>query len=96
MEQQLTLLYDIDLMMDDVKVLVRCISIWKSHAKGKPNQPWGLDVVLQDAEGNGPVIMILQLAKVKYFNDKPSVTNSLFATKLFLNEKIPEILALRQ
>ncbi|GJU90890.1 replication protein A 70 kDa DNA-binding subunit B [Tanacetum coccineum] len=27
----------------------RCISIWKSHAKGKPK---GLDVVLQDAEGN--------------------------------------------
>ncbi|GJV29135.1 replication protein A 70 kDa DNA-binding subunit B [Tanacetum coccineum] len=52
MEQQLTLLFDIDPMMDDVKVLVRCISIWKSHAKGKPNQPWGLDVVLQDAEGN--------------------------------------------
>ncbi|GJS43556.1 replication protein A 70 kDa DNA-binding subunit B [Tanacetum coccineum] len=52
MEQQMTLLCDIDLMMDDVKVLVRCISIWKSHAAGKPNEPWGLDVVLQDLEGN--------------------------------------------
>ncbi|GJX14378.1 replication protein A 70 kDa DNA-binding subunit B [Tanacetum coccineum] len=52
MEQQMTLLCDIDPMMDDVKVLARCISIWKSHAAGKPNQPWGLDVVLQDPEGN--------------------------------------------
>ncbi|GKA33674.1 hypothetical protein Tco_0720103 [Tanacetum coccineum] len=50
MEQQMTLLCDIDPMMDDVKVLERCISIWKSHAAGKPNQPWGLDVVLQDPE----------------------------------------------
>ncbi|GKD80777.1 replication protein A 70 kDa DNA-binding subunit B, partial [Tanacetum coccineum] len=52
MEQKMTLLSDIDPMMDDVKVLARCISIWKSHAAGKPNQPWGLDVVLQDPEGN--------------------------------------------
>ncbi|GJZ37070.1 replication protein A 70 kDa DNA-binding subunit B, partial [Tanacetum coccineum] len=52
MEQQMTFLCDIDPMMDDVKVLARCISIWKSHAAGKPNQPWGLDVVLQDLEGN--------------------------------------------
>ncbi|GKB56218.1 replication protein A 70 kDa DNA-binding subunit B [Tanacetum coccineum] len=44
MEQKMTLLFDIDPMMDDVKVLARCISIWKSHAAGKPNQPWGLDV----------------------------------------------------
>ncbi|GJV83994.1 replication protein A 70 kDa DNA-binding subunit B [Tanacetum coccineum] len=49
MEQQLTLLCDIDPMMDDVKVPARCISIW---AVGKPNEPWGLDVVLQDPEGN--------------------------------------------
>nr|GEW39632.1 replication protein A 70 kDa DNA-binding subunit B [Tanacetum cinerariifolium] len=52
MEQQMTLLCDIDPMMDNVKVLARCISIWKSHAVGKPNQPWGLDVFLQDPEGN--------------------------------------------
>ncbi|GJX57881.1 replication protein A 70 kDa DNA-binding subunit B [Tanacetum coccineum] len=159
MEQQMTLLYDIDPMMDDVKVLARCISIWKSHAAGKPNQPWGLDVVLQDPEGNriqasiklenmnkflavldegscyrigdfgvgenggngrqleccfyegwaekfndyanqnettGPVVMILQLARVKYFNDKASVSNCLFSTKLYLNEDIPEIVAFKQ
>ncbi|GJW82274.1 homeodomain-like protein [Tanacetum coccineum] len=52
MEQQMTLFCDIDLMMDNVKVLVRCINIWKSHAARKPNEPWGLDVVLQDLEGN--------------------------------------------
>ncbi|GJT91686.1 replication protein A 70 kDa DNA-binding subunit B [Tanacetum coccineum] len=39
---------------------------------------------------------IYELAKVKYFNDKPSVTNSLFPTKLFINENIPKILAFRQ
>ncbi|GKE54936.1 hypothetical protein Tco_1490092, partial [Tanacetum coccineum] len=28
----------------------------KSHVKGKPNQPWGLDVVLQDAEERLPML----------------------------------------
>ncbi|GJS73918.1 hypothetical protein Tco_0706759 [Tanacetum coccineum] len=60
MEQQLTLLCDIDPMMDDVKVLARCYRI-----------------------GNFGV-------------DKPSVSNCLFGTKLYLNVNIPEIVAFKQ
>nr|GEV44313.1 replication protein A 70 kDa DNA-binding subunit B [Tanacetum cinerariifolium] len=37
--------------------------------------------------------MILQLARVKYFNDKASVSNYLFSTKLYINEMLPEIVA---
>ncbi|GJS48456.1 hypothetical protein Tco_0598577 [Tanacetum coccineum] len=43
MEHQVTLLCDIDPMMNDVKVLTRCISIRKSHAARKPNEPSSLD-----------------------------------------------------
>ena len=50
MEQNITQLCDIDPMLDDVKVLVRCISIWKSHPAGKPNEVWSLDMVFQDAQ----------------------------------------------
>ena len=48
MEQSITLLCDIDPMLDDVKILARCISIWKSHPAGKPHEVWSLDMVLQD------------------------------------------------
>ncbi|GKC65926.1 replication protein A 70 kDa DNA-binding subunit B, partial [Tanacetum coccineum] len=48
MEQKLTLLCDVDPMMDDVRILASCISIWKSHPKGKPHEVWSLDMVLQD------------------------------------------------
>ncbi|GJX16083.1 replication protein A 70 kDa DNA-binding subunit B [Tanacetum coccineum] len=39
----------------------------------------------------GHVVMILQLAKVKYFNEKPSVSNDMYSTKLYINDDIPEI-----
>ncbi|GJX79437.1 replication protein A 70 kDa DNA-binding subunit B [Tanacetum coccineum] len=52
MEQNLTQLCDLDPMKDDTKILVRCISIWKSHPLGKPNEVWSLDAVLQDEQGN--------------------------------------------
>ncbi|PWA76328.1 hypothetical protein CTI12_AA235610 [Artemisia annua] len=52
MEQNTTLLYDIDPMLDDIKIVARCISIWKSHPAGKPNEVWSLDMVLQDEQGN--------------------------------------------
>ena len=48
MEQNNTLLCDIDPMLDDVKILAHCISIWKSHPAGKPREVWSLDMVLQD------------------------------------------------
>ena len=50
MEQSITLLCDIDPMLDDVKILARCVSIWKSHPAGKPHEVWSLDMVLQDEQ----------------------------------------------
>lgn len=48
MDQQFTMISEIDPMLDDVKIVVRVISIWKSHPFGKPNQIWGVEVILQD------------------------------------------------
>ncbi|PWA37241.1 heavy metal-associated isoprenylated plant protein 41 [Artemisia annua] len=48
MEHNITSLCDIDLMLDDVKILARCISIWKSHPAGKPHEIWSLDMIFQD------------------------------------------------
>ncbi|GJW07532.1 gypsy/ty3 retroelement polyprotein [Tanacetum coccineum] len=46
----MTPLCDIGPMIDDLKVLVRCISPWKSHPAGRPNEVWALDMVFQDAQ----------------------------------------------
>nr|GFB22418.1 replication protein A 70 kDa DNA-binding subunit B [Tanacetum cinerariifolium] len=48
----LTQLCEIDPMIDDLKVLARCISLWKSHPAGRPNEVYALDMVFQDAQGN--------------------------------------------
>ena len=48
MSQVYTELCDVDPMQDDITVVARCISIWHSHAKGRPNDPWSLDVVFMD------------------------------------------------
>nr|GEV12952.1 replication protein A 70 kDa DNA-binding subunit B [Tanacetum cinerariifolium] len=45
----LTQLCDIDPMIDDLKVFARCISLWKSHPAGRPNEVYALDMVFQDA-----------------------------------------------
>ena len=50
MDQQITMLSQIDPMMDDVKIMVRVISIWKSHPLGKPNEVWGLELIVQDQQ----------------------------------------------
>ncbi|PWA51644.1 HXXXD-type acyl-transferase family protein [Artemisia annua] len=52
MEPNYTPLSDIDPMLDYVKVLARCISRWKYHPAGRPNEIWSLDMVLQDPQGN--------------------------------------------
>ncbi|GJS82914.1 replication protein A 70 kDa DNA-binding subunit B [Tanacetum coccineum] len=108
LDQNLTLLGDTDPMIDDLKVLGRCVSLWKSHPVGRPNKVWALDMVFQDAQAKkfdnlyeqreslGHVVMILQLAKVKYFNEKPYVANAIFSTKLFINDDIPKVAAFRQ
>ncbi|PWA64818.1 hypothetical protein CTI12_AA339840 [Artemisia annua] len=165
MDQQITMISQIDPMLDDVKIVVRVISIWKSHPFGKPNQICGVEgnriqasikadsmnrdmvdvigtivsisqpipfeylgkekmrktVILQDIEGAQleccffydwikkldvvsnhqsdsitPVVMILQLARVKYFNKKPSINPAVFSTKLYIDEDLPEIHAFRK
>ncbi|GJT58342.1 ribonuclease H-like domain-containing protein [Tanacetum coccineum] len=171
MELNMTQLCDLDHMLDDLKVLVRCISLWKSHPAGRPNEVWALDMVMQDPqfepfanfsarkfsetevvdvigtvvsisdcipfnsyrvdkirrtliledydgvkleccffdawatkfdklhkqrESLSHVVMILQLGKVKYFIEKPFVSNSIVSTKLFINDDISEIDAFRQ
>ncbi|PWA34496.1 hypothetical protein CTI12_AA619570 [Artemisia annua] len=52
MSQVYTELCDVDPMQDDITVVARCISIWHSHAKGRPNDPWSLDAGFMDPLGN--------------------------------------------
>ncbi|GJT37989.1 replication protein A 70 kDa DNA-binding subunit B [Tanacetum coccineum] len=49
-----------------------------------------------EKDKSGIVVMILQLCKVKYFNEKPSVTPTMYSTKLYINNDIPEIAAFRK
>ncbi|GJT38142.1 putative ribonuclease H-like domain-containing protein [Tanacetum coccineum] len=49
-----------------------------------------------ERDKNGIVVMILQSAKVKYFNEKPSVNPAMYSTKLCINNDIPEIAAFRK
>ncbi|PWA84264.1 nucleic acid-binding, OB-fold protein [Artemisia annua] len=197
MDQQIPMISQIDPMLDDVKIVVRVISIWKTHPFGKPNQTWGVEVILHDQEGNRiqasikadsmnrfnaildevscyrisnfgvgengdkfpllshkfkisffkntavtrgygclfylllpyilinrgaqlecsffddwinkldaasnhqnesltHVVMILQHARVKYFNKKPSINPAVFSTKLYIDEDLPEIHTFRK
>ncbi|PWA68382.1 replication protein A 70 kDa DNA-binding subunit B [Artemisia annua] len=52
MEQNITMFCDVDPMLDDLKVLARCISKWVSHPIGNPSDVWSLDFVFQDTQGN--------------------------------------------
>ncbi|PWA68919.1 replication protein A 70 kDa DNA-binding subunit B [Artemisia annua] len=54
------------------------------------------DKLHDQREKVGHVVMILQLAKVSYFGDKPSVTNAMWGSKLYMNDDIPEINSFRQ
>ncbi|GKD25513.1 replication protein A 70 kDa DNA-binding subunit B [Tanacetum coccineum] len=153
-----TQLCNIDPMIDDLKVLGRCISLWKSHHVGGSNDVWALDMVFQDAQFEafanfstkqfspsdvvdviGTVVsmtdcipfnnfgvdkirrtLILEdvdgvkleccffdawakkfdnfsyLIYIRYIAEKPSVSNAIFSTKLFINDDIPEVAAFRQ
>ena len=50
MEQNITLLCDVDPMLDDLKVEARCSSKRVSHPVGNPSDVWSLDFVLQDSQ----------------------------------------------
>ncbi|PWA77700.1 hypothetical protein CTI12_AA087040 [Artemisia annua] len=48
MSQVYTELCDVDPMLDDITFVARCINIWHSHAKGRPNDPWSFNAVFID------------------------------------------------
>ncbi|PWA71499.1 hypothetical protein CTI12_AA280320 [Artemisia annua] len=51
-DQVITALSDIDPMLDDAKILVRVVRIWKAHPLTRPNEIWSLEVLFQDEQGN--------------------------------------------
>ena len=61
-DQAFTALCDVDPMLDDAKILVRVVRVWKAHPITRPNEVWSLEVLFQDEQ----VINILCLLKVKH------------------------------
>ncbi|PWA42840.1 hypothetical protein CTI12_AA540880 [Artemisia annua] len=51
-DQAITALCDIDPMLDDAKILVRVVRVWKAHPITRPNEIWSLEVLFQDQQGN--------------------------------------------
>ncbi|PWA63386.1 hypothetical protein CTI12_AA349500 [Artemisia annua] len=47
-------------------------------------------------ESLGHVVIILQLAKVKYWYEKSQVGNALFGMKIYINSDLPEIVAFKE
>ena len=64
MEQNITMLCDVDPMLDDLKVLARCISKWVSHPVGNPSDVWSLDFVLQDTQ-----VWNIQIYAIRLFSN---------------------------
>ncbi|GKB65477.1 replication protein A 70 kDa DNA-binding subunit B [Tanacetum coccineum] len=54
------------------------------------------NTLAEQRETVGHVVLILQLAKVKYFNGKPSIGNAIVSTKIYNNAEIPEIVAFKR
>ncbi|GJY76919.1 replication protein A 70 kDa DNA-binding subunit B, partial [Tanacetum coccineum] len=54
------------------------------------------NTLAEHRETVGHVVLILQLARVKYFNGKPSIGNAIVSTKIYNNAEIPEIVAFRR
>ena len=49
-DQVMNALRDIDPMIDDAKILVRVVRIWKAHPITRPNEIWSLEVLFQDEQ----------------------------------------------
>lgn len=47
-DHAITALSDIDPMLDDAKILVRVVSVWKAHPITRSNEIWSLEVLFQD------------------------------------------------
>nr|GEY08452.1 ATP-dependent DNA helicase PIF1-like [Tanacetum cinerariifolium] len=48
----ITMLKDVDPMLDNITVQGRCISLWHSHRLNEAHNPYSLDMVLQDSQDN--------------------------------------------
>ncbi|GJV43385.1 hypothetical protein Tco_1427921 [Tanacetum coccineum] len=51
-EKKITPISKVDLMLDGISILGRCISIWHSHRMNVAHDPYSLDLVLQDVENS--------------------------------------------
>ena len=49
-DQSFIALSDIDPMLDDCKILVRVVRVWKAHPITRPNEIWSLEVLFQDEQ----------------------------------------------
>ena len=49
-EQAITALCDVDPMLDDAKILVRVVRVWKAHPITRPNDVWSLEVLFHDEQ----------------------------------------------
>lgn len=55
-----------------------------------------LNDITYNRDSIGHVVIILQLAKVKYWKEKPQVGNALFGTKIYINGELPEVVAFKE
>nr|GEY84961.1 hypothetical protein [Tanacetum cinerariifolium] len=51
-DAKLTLIIDVDPMLDNIAVKRRCISLWHAHKHHEEQHPYSLEFVLQDEQGN--------------------------------------------
>lgn len=65
-------------------VIINC-SLWGEHAKKMHT------FVKEKGCSDGPVVVLLQLAKFLIYNDAPQVSNSVYGSRLFINGEMPEI-----
>ncbi|GKE20734.1 replication protein A 70 kDa DNA-binding subunit B, partial [Tanacetum coccineum] len=48
----ITMIKDVDPMLDNITVQGRCISLWHSHRLNEAHNPYSLDMVLQDSQNS--------------------------------------------
>ncbi|KAF2578884.1 hypothetical protein F2Q68_00005196 [Brassica cretica] len=78
----------LDIQLRDLSETIIECTLWEKHAED-------LHSYVKNNK-TGPVILLGSLTRTKRYNGKISVQNSRFSTKLFLNEDIDEISALKK
>ncbi|GJX25671.1 reverse transcriptase domain-containing protein, partial [Tanacetum coccineum] len=51
--RNITMIKDVDPILDNITVHGRCISLWHSHRMNQAHNPYSLDMVLQDSQNTG-------------------------------------------